>query len=120
MGVSDLGLDTVGACNVYQRPALPGGAFDMAEGAAAHPASWYFGCQGSTDPAAAHKVDCKWPGQNRRENTTSRDAVPLVAPDLVGVWIELYHPFPVRLPLSGITLHQTTVALIEPREYSLT
>jgi hypothetical protein len=119
LGVSDGGIDALGACNVYVRPADPGGAFDMATGEAAHDPSYYFGCQGAADPQANHMVDCRWPGKDRRATASPRGAGVLVAPDFVGVYVEITHPF--RLPAlqRTLTVSDHAVALLEPRSYAL-
>ena len=119
LGVTDNGTDTVGACTVYLRPSDPGGAFDMAQGLAAHPASYYFGCQGASDPAAAHMVDCRWPGKDRRALTTPRSATgPPVPPDFVGVYAQVTHQFGKNL-FGTVVLHQSVINLIEPHAYAL-
>ena len=53
LGVSDGGVDALGACNVYVRPAAPGGAFELRRGGARRPPNPNFGCQGPDDPDAA-------------------------------------------------------------------
>jgi hypothetical protein len=117
MGVSDGGIDAVGACNIYVRPADPGGAFDMALDRAGHPSSYYFGCEGTLDPQAAHKVDCRWPGKDRRAVTTARAAVgPVVPPDFVGVHLRVDHHLGERL-FGALTITDSVVNLIEPRGY---
>ena len=119
LGVTDGGTDAMGACNIYLRPADPGGAFDMAQGFAAQPASYYFGCQGSSDPAASHMVDCRWPGKDRRALTTPRIASgPPVSPDFVGLELQLTHRFGANL-FGAVTMHSSVVNLIEPHGYAL-
>jgi TadE-like protein len=120
VGVSDGGTDAVGACNVYVRPGDHGGAFDMATGAAPQPASYYFGCQGATDPLAFHKVDCRWPGKDRRAVTSPRSATgTLVAPDFVGIYLEVTHRFDLPALGSTITVSDHSVSLLEPHAYSV-
>ena len=46
VGVSDGGNDAVGACNIYHRPAAPGGAFDMATGALVNPPAYLLRVRG--------------------------------------------------------------------------
>jgi hypothetical protein len=119
LGDAGQGVDAIGACNVYLNPDLAGGALDMAAGRASHPASYYFGCQGGSDPAAGHLVDCRWPGKDRRAIVSTRDASTTTMPDFVGVRIEVEHRFPVALPLRALTISQSTITMIEPRGYSL-
>lgn len=119
IGVSDGGIDAMGACNVYVRPGDPGGAFDMALGQASQPADYYFGCEGALDPLASHKLDCNWPGKNRRTLTTPRTAVgPVVPPDFVGVYLRVDHHLGERL-FGALTITDSAVNLIEPRGYGL-
>jgi hypothetical protein len=117
LGVSDRGTDAVGACNVYLHPDGPGGAFAMATGRAAQPASWYFGCEGDHDPAAAHKVDCRWPPRDRRSATTSRGAAAPLPPDLVGLRLVVAHRLTTVAPGTTIHLSDEVINLIEPTRY---
>jgi hypothetical protein len=120
-GVAGSGVDPIGACNVYLNPDRPGGALDMATGRAAHPPSYYFGCQGATDPDASHKVDCRWPAKDRRTVQSPRGASgATVSPDLLGIRIVVEHRFPIGLPVPSVTITQTSIALLEPRSFSLT
>ncbi len=120
VGVSDGGFDALGACNVYVRPGGPGGAFAMATGAAAEPPTHYFGCEGATDPAADHKLDCNWPGKARRTLTTPRESSgPMVTPDFVGVHVQVDHSLHTALVMDALTIRDTTVNLIEPQGYGL-
>ena len=119
VGVSDAGVDALGACNVYIRPAMAGGAFDMANGLAAHPASYYFGCQGASDPQASHMVDCRWPGKDRKATVSPRAAVgTLVAPDYVGIYLSTTHRVVLPLGSTTLTVSDRSVNLIEPRTYA--
>jgi hypothetical protein len=117
VGVSDGGTDAVGACNVYVLPAAAGGAFAMADGRAAQPADYYFGCQGLTDPAAATKMDCNWPGKNRRVLTSSRGAVTPHSSDFVGVYIRVSHSYYTTIFGSTLTITDQGISLIEPQGY---
>jgi hypothetical protein len=117
LGVGDGGVDAPGACNVSLRPGAPGGAFAMATGAAAQPPSWYFGCQGSADPGADHKVDCRWPGKNRRTATSSRLAEAPLPPDFVGVHVVVEHQITTIAPHTTIRLEEDVINLIEPTRY---
>jgi hypothetical protein len=117
LGVSDGGIDAVGACNVYLRPAAPGGAFAKATGNAAQPPSWYFGCQGDADPEASHKLDCRWPAKDRRTATSSREAGTPLPPDFVGVHVVVEHQVTTIAPHTTIHLTQDVINLIEPTRY---
>jgi hypothetical protein len=117
-GVSDSGTDAVGACNVYVLPAATGGAFAMAGGTAPHPASYYFGCQGASDPAAGTKVDCKWPGKNRRAVTSPRNTTGTPHPtDFVGVYLRVRHSYYTTMFGSTLTITDRAISLIEPQGY---
>jgi hypothetical protein len=119
LGVSDGGTDAVGACNVYVRPSAPGGAFDIVQGRAAFPADHYFGCQGASDPLKAQKLDCNWPGKNRRTTTTPRGSVgAVVPPDFIGVYARAEHPFAAGIFGWSLTMSDTSINLVEPRGYS--
>jgi hypothetical protein len=121
VGVSDGGTDAIGACNVYHRPADPGGAFDMATGAASQPAAFYFGCSGSPNP---NKVDCNWPARVRKTTLTPRGDTPPAGetgqPDYVGVYIRLKHAYVTGVLGSSLTITDGTINLLEPQGYSVT
>ena len=118
VGVADGGIavDAVGACNVFIRPAAVGGAFDMANGKASQPATYYFGCTGTTDPAASHKIDCNWAPTNRRINS-NKAGDPIKPPDYLGVYIQAKHSYYTRLFGKSITITDTAITLIEPQGY---
>ncbi len=119
VGVSDGGTDAIGACNIYHRPQAAGGAFDMATGAAAQPAAFYFGCSGSGDPQAANKVDCRWPARNRKTTITPRSASPSENPDYVGVYIKAEHDYVTGVLGDSLTITDGSINLLEPQGYSL-
>jgi hypothetical protein len=119
-GVTDGGTDTVGGCNMYILPGAAGGAFAMASGTATFPADHYFGCQGATDPAAATKVDCKWPGKDRRAVTSPRSMVGTAKPtDFVGVFIRVKHSYYTKAFGSTVTFTDRGISLIEPQGYDV-
>ncbi len=115
-GVSDGGTDAVGACNIYHRPAASGGAFDMASGDAANPPDYYFGCSGGSDPDAAHKVDCLWPGKNRKTTVTPRGVTPPPGttgiPDYVGVYIRAEHDYVTGVLGDTLTITDGSINLL--------
>jgi hypothetical protein len=112
------------ACNIYHRPQAAGGAFDMAQGKAANPATFYFGCSGSSDPAAGHKLDCNWPGRDRKATVTPRGSTPPVGqsatPDYVGIYVRSEHNYVTGVLGRTITITDASVSLIEPQGYSVT
>lgn len=115
-GVSDGGVDLVGACNVYVRPDAPGGAFERAM---AEDGAESFGCQGLDDPDAGTKLDCAWPGKNRRVLTTPRDVVGPVTPsDFVGVHMLVRHRWFTGIMGDPVGVSTTAIHLIEPQGYS--
>jgi Flp pilus assembly protein TadG len=125
LGVSDGGTDAVGACNVYIRPQASGGAFDMASGDASNPPDYYFGCSGGSDPGAGHRLDCRWPAQNRKTVISPRVLPPgsteaqRLRPDYVGVYMQVSHNY-----LSGIlgnvrTITDSSINLLEPSNYGV-
>jgi hypothetical protein len=118
-GVSDGGTDALGACNIYVRPAMPGGAFDMASGRLAQPSSYYFGCTGTSDPEASHKVDCLWPPFNRQVKSTPRSVSPAKAPDLLGIYIRVEHGYVTGMFGDGLTITDKVITQLEPQGYSL-
>ncbi|MSO85916.1 MAG: hypothetical protein EXQ71_00135 [Acidimicrobiia bacterium] len=119
-GVYDGGTSSAGACNVYVKPGLPGGALDMARGAAAQSAPYYFGCSGPSDAAAANKVDCKWAATNRKVAISPRDATgnPIYA-DFLGVAIGSTHHYYTGFFGTTKTITGSAVVLLEPRIYSV-
>ncbi len=118
-GVTDGGVDALGACNVYLNPDLPGGAFAMATGEAAAPPSHYFACEGPADPGAHHKVDCRWPGKNRRALTSPRNHIgPGTSPDFIGVYVQVDHRFAQASVLDALTIRETAISLLEPQGYT--
>ena len=122
-GVTDGGTDAIGACNVYHRPADPGGAFDMATGNAAQPPSFYFGCTGVMDPLWSNKVDCMWPAKNRKTLVTPRGVTPPTGqtglPDYVGVYIRAQHDYVTGVLGDALTITDGSVFLLEPQGYSV-
>lgn len=119
VGIYDGGktVDALGACNVYIRPAAAGGAFDMANGKLAQPATYYFGCSGPSDPTASHKVDCNWSPSNRRTLSTKAGVTPVKPPDYVGVYLQAKHSYYTRLFGKTITVTDSAISLIEPQGY---
>jgi hypothetical protein len=118
VGVTDSGTDALGACNVYVHPSGAGNAFAMANGTATQPAAYYFACQGASDPSANQKLDCKWPGKNRRTLTSPRSttAVPR-STDFVGVYIRLVHSYYTTMFGASLTVTDRGISLIEPQGY---
>ena len=123
-GVSDGGTDALGACNVYHRPAAPGGAFDMASGKLANPPDYYFGCSGPFDPLWSNKVDCLWPAKNRQTTITPRGTAPPAGetglPDYVGVYIRAQHDYVTGVLGDSLTITDGSIYLLEPQGYSVT
>jgi hypothetical protein len=119
VGVWDGGVDATGACNVYLRPADPGGAFALAAGRGPEPASHYFGCEGPDDPAADHKLDCNWPGKSRRAVTTPRGSEgAIVGPDFVGIHLVVRHHV-MDVAFDEMEIRESAVHLIEPHGYEV-
>jgi hypothetical protein len=119
LGVSDDGVDAIGACNVYVRPAVTGGAFDIAMGLTPEPPEAWFGCEGPMDPTADQKLDCNWPGKNRRAITTPRGSSgPIVGPDFIGVHLQVDHHV-TDIVLDQMEIRDAAVNLIEPHGYEL-
>lgn len=117
LGVSDGGIDAIGACNVYVRPEATGGAFAMVDEARSGP-NPHFGCQGDDDPEAQGKVDCSWPAKNRRAVTTPRASVGSMSPpDFVGVHIEMEHRYLTSILGGSLSMGETAINLIEPQGY---
>ncbi len=108
-----------GSCNIYFLPQATGGAFDMAKGLATRPATYYFGCGGLSDPLAAQKVDCFWPGQDRKVTSTPRGVTPAQTPDFVGVYVRANHTYYTGILGSTLTITDTGINLLEPQGYSL-
>lgn len=119
LGVTDNGTDAPYACNVYVRPDAPGGAFAMASGTLPNTPDYYFGCTGASDPAASHKVDCKWPAQNRKAVTTPRSVTPVQTPDLLGVYIKATHKNVTGFFGRTLTVTDKTITQLEPQGYKL-
>jgi hypothetical protein len=92
----------------------------MATGKATQPATYYFGCAGSTDPLSSQKVDCKWPAVNRRVKTTPRSATTQIPPDFVGIYIKVKHMYYSRVIAKQLTITDSGIALLEPQGYQLT
>lgn len=109
-----------GSCNIYFLPAATGGAFDMARGRAAQPPDFYFGCSGASDPQASHKVDCFWPGKDRKVTNSPRGATPVQRPDFVGVYVRAEHTYYTGILGTSLTITDAGINLIEPQGYSLT
>jgi hypothetical protein len=119
VGVTDAGTDVLGACSVYVMPAATGGAFAKADGTAAQLATYYFGCQGLSDPLAANKLDCKWPGKNRKVLTSPRGSVTPQSTDFVGVYIRVQHVYYTKVFGTTGTITDKSISLIEPQGYAV-
>lgn len=125
VGVSDGGTGALGACNVYIRPQASGGAFDMANGDAANPASYYFGCSGPSDPDESHSVDCRWPAQNRRTVISPRvlpsgtPETSRLRPDYLGVTVRVQHTYLSGILGSSRTIEDTSINLLEPTNFGV-
>lgn len=128
-GVSDGGasVNAIGACNIYHRPDAPGGAFDMATGAAANPPDTYFGCAGAgspPNPGDGNRLDCNWPGRHRKITVVPRGATPppgqSATPDYVGIYIKAEHSYITGVLGDTLTITDAAVNLIEPQGYSVT
>jgi hypothetical protein len=118
LGVTDGGVDAVGACNIYLRPGAPTGVFQKLD---LPVAELPFGCAGSADPLAASRVDCRWPAQNRRVVATPRTVLgPGIPTDFVGVFVQYRHQRLVGLFGQTMTITESAVNLIEPRAYGIT
>lgn len=110
-----------GSCNIYFLPTAPGGAFDMAAGRAAQPPDYYFGCSSAT-PAGerSHKLDCFWPGKDRKVTNSPRGATPVQRPDFVGVYVRAEHTYYTGVLGTSLTITDAGINLIEPQGYALT
>jgi hypothetical protein len=109
----------VGACNAYVQPDAVNGAFAMANGTASQPKAYYFGCTGPTDPAAAHKLDCNWPGSERHVLTSPRSSSTPTTTDFVGVYIRVRHSYYTGMLGRSLTITDRSITLIEPQGYAL-
>lgn len=107
----------VGTCNIYFRPQASGGAFDMAAGRATQPASYYFGCSGLADPQLPQKVDCNWPGQDRKVTNSPRGALPVLKTDYAGVYVKAAHQYYTGILGSTLTITDAGINLLEPQGY---
>ena len=116
---SSLGQTGSKACNVYVRPAAAGGAFAMAKGQAAQPATFYFGCTGPSDPLAANKVDCSWSPRDRKVAISPR-GTPVLRPDYLGVYIRAKHPYITGVLGQTLTVTDSGITLLEPDSYGTT
>lgn len=109
----------VGACNVYVQPDANGGAFDMVAGTAGQPSEHYFGCSGTNDPEAFHKLDCNWPATTRQVLTSPRGSSTPTSTDFVGVYVRARHRYYTGALGTGVTLTDSSITLIEPQGYEL-
>lgn len=115
----DGGADGIGACNVYIQPDVGGGAFAMAQGAAAEAEDHYFGCSGADDPDEAHKLDCNWPGASRQVLTSPRGSLTPTSTDFVGVYVRAHHASYTGALGASITITDQSITQLEPQGYSL-
>jgi hypothetical protein len=109
----------VGACNVYIQPDAAGGAFAMAQGTAAQAASYYFGCSGTSDPGAAHKLDCNWPAATRQVLTSPRGSATPTSTDFVGVYVRARHASYTGALGAAMTITDQSITQLEPQGYAL-
>lgn len=109
------------ACNIYLRPAASGGAFDMAKGRMPQPPEYYFGCSGTSDPEASHKVDCYWSPSTRKVAVSPRGTPEgtRLRPDYVGVHIRASHRYYTGIMGTTLTITDNGVNLIEPDVYGV-
>jgi hypothetical protein len=125
VGVSDNGTDDLGACNIYVQPSAVGAAFDMAQGEALHDPDYYFGCQGSADSSAAHRVDCRWPPQNRKTLISPRvlpagsDESDRLRPDYAGLYIRVTHRYLTGIGGSSRVITDSSVNFLEPSTFGV-
>lgn len=122
IGVYDNGLRTgTGACNVYMHPDQAGGPFDMAQGEAANPATFYYGCTGPGDAAASHMLDCDWSPRNRNVQISPRGTAPAIAlrPDYLGVYIKATHDYYTGLFGDTLTITDSGINLLEPDAFGV-
>jgi hypothetical protein len=115
----DGAADGVGACNVYIQPDAAGGAFAMAQGTAAEAEDHYFGCSGASDPDAAHKLDCHWPGATRQVLTSPRESLTPTSTDFVGVYIRARHAYYTGALGATVTITDQSITQLEPQGYTL-
>lgn len=111
-----------GSCNVYMRPQGSNGAFDMAAGRATNSdPMYYFGCTGPADPAAAHKLDCRWPPQTRRTTVAPRSTtLGQPQPDRVGIYMRIEHEYLTGLLGDVRTITDQSITLLEPDSFGTT
>ena len=120
LGVPDGGSanPAAGACNIYVRPEAEDAAFDKAQGEGPQPATAYFGC---TAPGEPSRLDCNWPGKNRRVVVSPRGtpAAQAKKPDTVGIYIKAEHSYYTGLFGSTLTITDGAVNLLEPDSFGV-
>jgi hypothetical protein len=121
VGTGETGSPAHGACNVYLKPSMPGGAFDMALGKLVNPASFYFGCtSGMTTAQKTLKVDCNWLGASRRVVTTPLSVSPAHGTDFVGIFAKADHAYYTKVVGTTLTITDQVIVPLEPEGYSAT
>ena len=123
--MSDGGTDALGACNVYHRPAAPGGAFDMATGQARQPAELLLRVHRFARSAVGRtRSTALWPAKNRKTTITPRGTAPPAGqtglPDYVGVYIRAEHDYVTGVLGDTLTITDGSINLLEPQGYSVT
>jgi hypothetical protein len=112
-----------GSCNIYARPQAAGGAFQMATtGVGGNPPDYFFGCTGSGDPGAGHKVDCRWPPQDREVIISPRvlpSGATRLEPDFVGIYMRVEYRYLTGLLGSTRTINDNSITLIEPSNFGV-
>lgn len=122
IGVYDNGVRTgTGACNVYMRPDQVGGPFDMAQGEAANPATYYYGCTGPGGTGATRMLDCNWSPRNRNVQISPRGtpAANTLRPDYLGVYIKATHDYYTGLFGDTLTITDRGINLLEPDAFGV-
>jgi len=115
LGSGGRGPASLGACNVYVRPAAPGGAFAMANGeVGGRPGTYWFGCGGRTDPQASHKLDCNWVPTDRKVAVSARGTTDPARPDFIGIHISALHQNITGVLGPDLTITDDGITLIEP------
>lgn len=115
--------NVVGSCNVYHRPAAPGGAFAMADpdpdDGAPQPPEYYFGCSPGN---SVNKVDCNWMPSSRYVRKVPRGVLNPqgIRPDYFGVYIRAKHGWVTGILGDTLTITDQAVYLLEPQGYEPT
>ncbi len=116
-GVTDGGTDDVGACNVYNDPQAPGGAFDAGQERHARPPT-SAALQAAGPLQDRLQVAGRRPQERAAEARHRAPATHATTPDYVGIYVKALHRYYTGLFGSAVTITDQSIGKIEPETFT--